>query len=199
MMTAIEKTELAKLYSATCRAFDKVLDSDVLKLQIEDLADLDFKSCVQALHEYRRNPKNVFWPKASKIREIVEPELSPEAEANEVASRIRGAISIFGWPNPGAARLYIGELGWTIVNRCGGWNYVCENHGVDLNPLTFHAQARDQAKAIRESVNLGIFNQPIAIEFENKKDPDMILNDTKRESVLALVEHMKKTNTISGE
>lgn len=151
MLSSEEKKEITRIYDLTCKAFDKSLDRDVLKLQIEDLSDLDFNAIVQALHEYRKNPKNSFWPKANKIREIINPQFSPEAQANVIASKIREAISRHGWSNKNAAMELIGPIGWEIVERSGGWNYVCENHGLDLNPLTFHAQARDLAKSLIEN------------------------------------------------
>lgn len=179
MMTPNEKNEIGKLYSTTCKAFDKILDHDVLRMQIEDLCDLNFHDVVSALNQYRRNPKNTQWPRANKIREIVNPNQSVEGMANEAASRIRSAISKFGWPNPTDAKAYIGDLGWLIVERSGGWQYLCENHGIDLNPLTFHAQARDQAKAISESSNAGNFDKPVMIE----KAPESILKLAQPKSI----------------
>jgi len=163
MLSYDQKKEVAKYYENTCKAFDKILDTEVLKMQVEDLADLDFQDILKALATYRRDGKNTVWPRASKIREIVNPKQSKEAMANEAASRIRKAITDFGWCNSGPAKESIGELGWTVVERAGGWQYVCENHGLDLNPLTFHAQARDLAKAVIESSELGIHDQPIGL------------------------------------
>ena len=161
MLTNEEKNQLNKIYAATCRAFDKILDADVLRMQIEDLADLDYQKILNALNLYRRDEKSVSWPRANKIRTLVNPTQSTETLANEAASRIRLAISLHGHSNPSAARAMIGELGWRIVERSGGWQYVCENHGLSLNPLTFHAQAREIAKALLESEKLGLSDVPI--------------------------------------
>jgi hypothetical protein len=164
MMTNNEKTELAKIYAATCKAFDKSLEPDVLRMQIEDLSDLDFSKVVAALAKYRQDEKSITWPRAGKIRALVNPLMSRDSLANEAASRIREAIGLFGWPNGDQARKHIGELGWMVVERSGGWSYLCENHGVELQPLTFHAQARDLSKAILESKEVGVLDQPIQIE-----------------------------------
>jgi len=162
-MTTEEKNKLSKIYDSTCKAFDKILDSEVLKMQIEDLSDLNFNQVVYALSKYRTDAKNNTWPRANKIREIINPTRTHETMANESASRIRKAISDYGWCDPTGARNYIGELGWQVVNRAGGWQYICENHGVLLSPLTFHAQARDLAKSICESEILGFGDQPVAL------------------------------------
>jgi hypothetical protein len=168
MLTANEKIEIAKIYSATCKQFDKVLEPDVLKMQVEDLADIQFLKIVHALNEYRLDPKNISWPRANRIRQIINPIASEESVANEVASRIRHAVPKYGWCNRNEAMEYIGEMGAAIVERMGGWQYVCENLGLVLNPATFHAQCRDLAKSIQEQAKLGIYNQPIGISLQNK-------------------------------
>ncbi len=177
MLNKNEREHIAKLYDATCKSFDKILEPEVLKMQIEDLSDLHFEKIIEALHKYRLDKKNNFWPKANKIRDIILPEQTPETMANEAASRIRYAISTFGWTNPQKAREYIGELGWRVVERSGGWMYLCENHGVELSPLTYHAQARDLAKSICESEKLGLGDQPIGLPSpENKNQIQKITN-----------------------
>ena len=174
MLTTAEKNHLSQIYAATCKAYDKILDSEVLKMQIEDLSDLNYSDIQQALFTYRRDEKNTIWPRASKIRALINPTQSSDTMANEAASRIRQAISKFGWPNPLDARSFIGELGWAIVERSGGWVYVCENHGVELNPLTFHAQARDLAKSMIESEKAGVGNMPISLPDSAKVQIDNV-------------------------
>lgn len=179
MLDHKQKEFVTKIYDQTCKAFDKTLDPDVLKMQVEDLSDLNFESILSAISAYRRDGKNVMWPRASKIRELVNPKQSKDGMANEAASRIRKAISDFGWFNSEKARAFIGELGWAVVDRAGGWQYLCESHGVELNQLTFHAQARDLAKAIVESSELGIHNQPIGLsEAKNNSQLNNILKLT---------------------
>lgn len=130
---------------------------------VEDVEDLDFEKCLNALTVYRRDPKNKTWPKSSDVRAIVCPVMTPDAQANEAAARIREAIGKFGWPDPVGARKHIGELGWKVVERSGGWQYLCENHGSELNALTYHAQSRDLAKALIEAQNAGKLDQPISL------------------------------------
>lgn len=150
-----------------------------------------FEKILTAIDRYVADPKNKIFFSPATLRPYLNPELSSDAKAIEVANRIRAAIGKFGWPNPNDARAYIGELGWKVVERAGGWAYLCENHGLDLNPLTFFAQSRDSAKAILESANIGEFDKPIGIEFKNQKHPDMILNDKKRDEALKLIDNLK--------
>lgn len=117
-----------------------------------------------SLKKYTEDSKNRTFPNPSQLRIYLRPELSLDAKANEAANRIREAIVEFGWCSPKEAQMFIGNVGWTIVERFGGWQYICENHGVDLNPLTFHAQARDSAKSILEMNELGVLGNPIMLD-----------------------------------
>lgn len=170
-MTQQEKNEVAIVLANMATYFGKDITKPVISMMVEDLSDLNFQDVLNAFTAYRKNPKNISFPLPAKIREIINPTQSVDGMANEAASRIRKAIVDFGWCNPSQARAYIGELGWRIVERSGGWMYVCENHGVELNPLTFHAQARDLAKAIVESEGMGIGDMPIGLPepIQNKK------------------------------
>ncbi len=169
-MTQDEKNKVA-VHMAYLAGYygGKELTKPVIAMMIEDLEDLNFEDVMNAYKSYRRNPKHTAFPVPAKIRDIVRPTLTPETQANEAASRIRQAITKCGWPDPISAREYIGELGWQVVMRAGGWKYVCENHGVDLNPLTFHAQARDLAKSMIETERAGMGTEPIQISGSEPK------------------------------
>ena len=172
MMTQNERNEIGITLVNMSTYYGKTIDKNVIKMMVQDLEDLEFLDVINAFTSYRRNPANIHFPLPAKIRAIVNPKQSPDALANESASRIRKAISDFGWNNSQQARDFIGELGWKVVERSGGWMHVCENHGLSLSPLVFHAQARDLAKAICESEILGIGDQPI--QLPNKSQNEQI-------------------------
>lgn len=44
----------------------------------------------------------------------------------EISSLIEGAILKFGYTNPILAKHFIGEMGWKVVNQCGGWQSICD-------------------------------------------------------------------------
>lgn len=146
-MTENEIKQLAGLWAMYAGYYRTKLDDQVLRMYADDLADLDFAEVRNALDQYRKNPKNRVLPLPAMIREIIEPQVDPDSAAREIASRIVGAISKCGWSNPTGAREYMGEIGWEIVRRFGGWQYICENHGLSLQPAAFMAQARDLAKS----------------------------------------------------
>lgn len=131
---------------ATANYYGRQMSEDVLEMYAEDLADLPPGEVIAAYKAYRRDPKNRAMPLPAQIRELVTPEafISPEVQAREIAARIVGAITSFGWCNGRAAQEYIGPVGWNAVLRQGGWRNLCENTGVNISPTTLQAQLRDQ-------------------------------------------------------
>lgn len=148
----------------TAKLYDRDLDRDVARLVIGDLQDLDFQECLNALDAFRKNPKNKTWPRAADIRSMVKQELDDETKGRLAAARALEAVSKFGYSNPVEAKEYIGELGWKAIQRFGGWTYVCENLGVDINITSFQAQIRDIAIATQKAAFLGFEDKPIGIE-----------------------------------
>lgn len=124
----------------------QTIDEAVLEMYIDDLNDLDPAACISGYAKYRRNPANRMFPLPAQIRELVNPGefISAEIQAREIAARIVGAIAQFGWNNGTQARLYIGPVGWSAVERSGGWMHLCQNTGVTIQPTTLQAQLRDQ-------------------------------------------------------
>jgi hypothetical protein len=195
-MNQESRNSLGKKITESAIYFGKLdLSKDQVMMQIDVMVQHfgaeGIDKIIWAIDRYVLDPKNKFFFSPATLRPYLNPELSTEAKAIEAATRIRSAITKFGYPTPGEARAYIGELGWKVVERAGGWNYICENHGVDLNPLTFFAQSRDSAKSLQESASIGEFDRPIGIEFKEQKHQDMIINDKKRDQALALLNHLK--------
>jgi hypothetical protein len=146
----------------TASYYNRQLSEQVLEMYIEDLADLDPTAVIAAYRAYRRNPKNLVFPLPAQIRALVAPDVDPESAAREIAARITGAITKFGWCNATEARAFIGEVGWGIVERQGGWMHLCQNHGVTIQPSAFQAQVRDQAASALK-FPAGAMNQALRI------------------------------------
>lgn len=132
----------------TASYYGRTLSPQVLAMYVEDLEDLPPADVIATYKAWRRNPKNTQFPLPAQIRGIIQPEVDPDSAAREIASRIVGAISKCGWSQPKAAQEYMGDIGWEIVRRNGGWEHVCQHHGVSIDPGTFHAQSRDIAKSM---------------------------------------------------
>lgn len=157
------KQVIAMTYTYYSRG--QVAPDQLVEMYAGDLSDLDPAACCQAYERYRKNPKNKAFPLPAQIRELVNPKefVSIEARAREIASRIVGAIPKFGWCNSKEAQVFIGPIGWALVQRSGGWSYLCERVGVSINPTTLQAQLRDQlegvlqygAPAVAQSIGVG--------------------------------------------
>jgi len=138
------------------------------------------------------------FPSIEDILNIVAPELtaivSPEDEAVDAATRIIGAIQKYGHVDADRSRGYIGELGWQVVERNGGWNSVCETLTY-ANMRTTQAQYRDEAASIgrRSAARLdgppklpGSFGRSTARQVEAPAD-DVIENQQVRNLVAELL------------
>lgn len=138
---------LREVIVMTANYYGKTLSAPLLNMYIEDLEGLDPDAVIAAYKHYRRNPKNTHFPLPAQIRAMVQPEVDPESLARAIAERIIGAIPKFGYMQSAEARAYIGEVGWGIVQRQGGWSYLCGVDAPKLNPQTLQAQIRDAAKS----------------------------------------------------
>lgn len=138
-------SRIKEIIIMTASYYGKPISEAVLEMYVEDLDGLDPDLVIRAYKAYRRDPKNRQMPLPAQIRDMIEPQETPEAAARDLASKISGAIVKFGHPKENLARNYIGEKGWAIVQRWGGWSYLCANHGTVIDPGQFYAQIRDHA------------------------------------------------------
>lgn len=156
-MNQEQRNRLGKAIAYTAAYYSRELQREVVSMMVDDLADLPFDAVEAAYQSFRRDPKNKSFPLPAQIRDIVAPVETPEERAREIAARIEGAIVKFGYPNGNAARAYIGEDGWSIVERYGGWSHLCQNHGLSISPASFHAQVREQLTTqVRHSTAEGL-------------------------------------------
>lgn len=146
-MNAQETTKLSGMLAMYAAYYRQTLPDAVLKMYAGDLSDLDFNRVSEALDAFRKNPKNRSMPLPAQIREMLEPQVDPDSAAREIAAAIQKAIVSAGWPNPERARAIIGEVGWTVIQRLGGWVYVSQGMGPIFDANTFQAQVRELVKS----------------------------------------------------
>ena len=168
MITQHEKNKIAEEWLYIAMLYEKELPAHFLNKMIEEIQDLDSHSILKALRVFRCDNKNKTWPRPADIRSLLNPTLSIETKAEQVANSIPLAIKKYGWASPSEARKYMGEVAWRIVETHGGWLDVCSKHGVDLDVGVFHAQARDSAKAIIKASELGQENVAIGYAEKNQ-------------------------------
>lgn len=152
-------TELKKLLIGMAETFGITLSVQRLQIYVDLLSDLPLEVVKSAVHEILRDPSQKFFPLPAVIRERVNPGENPDHEAVEASNRIVEAISRFGFYNPTDAKAFIGELGWLVVQREGGWETLCETVMAPQLPI-LKAQWRELAKALYGRAKRGAIDSP---------------------------------------
>ena len=150
-MNAQQKLDIKKRIVNAATYYTKPMNSEVVEMYMNVLSGFEFGELCDAINKYAMKGKFMFT--VADLIAIMRPEPDDEAVAREVASKITKAITKFGWSNSHDAREFVGELGWKVVERKGGWNYICQNHGHILDSTTFEAQARELVKTEIKSTN----------------------------------------------
>jgi len=157
-MNISERNEIALILTNLAEYFGRNISRAVVMMMVDDLEVYPMEQIQAAIKKYRQNPKNRAFPLPAQLIDTMSPELNSKNEAVESAAQVIQAVSKFGWSNPEMAKEYLGQLAWRIVERFGGWRYVCENLGVSISVGTFQAQARDLAIATIERSEMGLDN-----------------------------------------
>lgn len=178
-MNQNERNQLGLTLNALCNYYSRPANPQTIAMMVDDLSDFSLGEVMNSIKVYRRNPKNRVFPLPAQLIEIIRPQENTRNEAVEAAARIVEAVSKFGYSNPSEAKMFVGDLGWRVVERNGGWLYVCENLGVNLNVNSFQAQARDLAMATIERKNQGLDEQAPQLKsrIEVVKELNMAMND----------------------
>ena len=142
-MNSVERSNLAKIITATAMYFQRQITTEVVSMMVSDLEDLPFEKVARAYETIRRDPKTQAFPIPAKIRGLIKPTPDPEAEGREIVDRVVIAITKFGYSQFQAAMAFIGPIGKRIVNAHGGWTALCESNFIH-NPAMI-AQARSRA------------------------------------------------------
>jgi len=150
---------IKKLIIGMAEVYGTELSVPRLDLYVELLSDIPKSEVEIAIRDILRDPGQKFFPLPAVIRERAAPQMNPEHEAIEAASRITQAIAKFGWNNQELAEKFIGPLGWRIVERDGGWSHICESVMADEIPIR-RAQWREIGKALQARARLGMSDTP---------------------------------------
>lgn len=153
------RAAISQIITGLAEYYDKQLSVTQLAMYVEDLLDVEPSKLLAAVREYRRDGRNVFFPLPAKLKALAYPESDPEAEAVEAVSRIVQAVANIGPYRTEDARSFVGELGWLVVTRDGGWQNVCQNL-TEENMGTLKAQWRQLAIAQHKRAKAGLVDAP---------------------------------------
>lgn len=172
-MTEAEVQQLKALIVATSAYYGHQIPPAVLALYAEDLADLPLSEVARAIKEVRRDPKTARFPLPAVIRARIEVAPTDDDQVQDAVSRIIEAVAKHGWNNSEAAKKHIGELGWAIVTRDGGWTNVCEYLSQD-NLGTARAQWRQLGMSLCRSSRSGTLRLAPALPAPSNSDTHRI-------------------------
>lgn len=148
------------------------LTPEVIGLYDKHLSALGYEALCRALDEIivSRRSRDPF-PSIAEIRERIEPKIDPESEAIEAANRIYQAVCRISPYESEYAKAHIGELGWQVVLREGGWMSLVESITDYEQVGTRKAQWRQLAKALYLRAKTGQFDAPKLPGVEQGKMP----------------------------
>ncbi len=166
---------IAKMLLDMARFYGHELDKRQLEMYVQVLTQFDEDKVLHEARAYMFDVKNNKFPiPPHKIMAKHMPQAPTDENLSvEVAARVRQAISKFGWNNPEEAEKFIGDIGWGIVLRYGGWLHLCQNLGVTIAEGTFQAQVRELCKSHMQLSRSGNLNQPINLN----ASPNQPLNE----------------------
>lgn len=154
------QVDLKMLILEDAAFYDAQMTDLKLRAFANALEGIPLGKVAEAMGHYRNEKGRRQMPMPADIKAYLTPQLDDRTQAIEAAARTIAAVTKFGWAQGAAAREYIGELGWSAVERSGGWNYVCVNLGTNLQVGTFQAQLRDICAAQLLRAKAGQFEAP---------------------------------------
>lgn len=147
-------SQIAALFAVEAEYFQRPLSDLVARMYGGELADDGATPAAvhAALKTLRRDPKRRTCPLPSDVRvQMAKQNTSAgPAVAEQIAARLCGAITRYGWTNPGRARAYMGEAGWAACQELGGYIAICQRLRSD-EMSSFYAQARELCRAILDA------------------------------------------------
>lgn len=142
----------AAAFALSASYYQRPISDDVARMYAGDVSDLPDADVLRALSVLRREPKRRSCPLPAEVRVQVGRMTAGAgpAAAEQIAARITGAVSKFGYNNGSKARAYMGETGWRACEELGGYVALCQRLQADEMP-TFYAQARELCRALLDA------------------------------------------------
>jgi len=143
------KTEIIKLLVLMAQLYNKNLTENIIEVYCDILEELSSEELNRAFKKIMKDPNQRFFPLPAEILQAAkEDSRSNKDLAMEVVSKIFYAISKIGPYRSKEARDHIGEIGWEVIQREGGWEFVNEILN-ESNSQTIKAQWRDTIQSFQ--------------------------------------------------
>lgn len=174
------REQIMQIVKALGSYYDKALTAEQIVMYTDDLQNISPADLSTAIKKYRLDPKNDKFPLPAKLIGMLNQGTAPDDIGREVSSRVIGAISKYGYTNPDKAEAFIGELGWLVVKRLGGWVQLCEQIN-NSNMTTWMAQIRDLSMTLHKRSESGIVDQAPSLSGPNSFDVTKLLKQMPKE------------------
>jgi len=147
MMTTDEKIKIAKRLKVLAEIYGRNFSQDAVFMMVEALGELPFQKTNDYLMNYLSSNKTNQFPVPGVIVQAVAPKDISELDvARAVANKIWSFIARYGYTNADKVKIELGDLGWSVVERMGGWVNICQTTQEDQKG-TFIAQTRELVEA----------------------------------------------------
>ncbi len=166
-MTTNERSSVGVMWLRIAQVFGKSIEPQTMKVMLDAVDDLPADEVASVLASWMKTTRLARYPFPSEIRERLGHSEAPEDIGRDVASRIIESVSRFGWNNSESAKEFIGELGWVVVTRQGGWVTVCQELD-ENNKGVMQAQMRDLAITVYRRAQTGKLDQAPALPVSTK-------------------------------
>src|SRR6185312_1507509 len=138
-----------RMIEALAMIYNKDLSKDLIQIYLNALGDLSIEQLREGINRWVNHPTKAFFPTPGQIKATLQ--VTDEQEARDATARIGEALMKYGDPyghlthNQQRAKALIGELGWLVVERLGGWQKLSSaNHPDEVGPMA-QAQWRELA------------------------------------------------------
>ena len=141
-MLAQEIRELAAEWAGLGEYYRQPLSDQVCGWYAQDLSDLDFETVIAAMRRARFEKGRRQLPMPADVRERAKPAGLVGTNAVDLAAAISSGVARFGYTGTERAKAHIGDVGWGVVERMGGWAHLCMS--LKTSEMgTFYAQCRE--------------------------------------------------------
>lgn len=152
-MNAEEKNKIAKIYFEIGEIHGRVLSKDTLITLVNAFDDLPFDSVFTEIKKWLLAGSH--FPLPAHIRAKILPVKNESDDISEAVNRALSAVTSFGYCNSTEAKMFIGELGWQIIQGMGGWVHLCETLGSETPEGVMRKQMLDYGETVWKRVKRG--------------------------------------------
>ena len=143
----MNKEQFLKDLFILAAACEYELDAKVANLYADVLEPYGWGNVYVVLRDFQIKAKKFKFPSIGEFTEILDPPINGKTESIEAANRIIEAVGKYGHSNPIQAEKHIGELGWLMVEKFGGWADLCSKLN-NQNEGMFRAQLRELGETV---------------------------------------------------